>query len=184
MRMGKIMNKFVYTITSILFVIIAGVTAYMVIEKEEPAPTVVAEVEEPVAEEQPVEVPVVEESEPVEEVVESEEPAEEIHYYKYKVVNASWLHIRALPGLDSDPIGKLPRNYTGYVVKMTGDWTLVSAEGFIGYCSDDYLELEEIDVSEFPEQLMGYDETAAGTTIAEGRIGEVEEANTKSVKWF
>ena len=49
--MGKSMNKLVYTITSILFVIIAGATAYMVIEKDEPAPTVVAEVEEPVVEE-------------------------------------------------------------------------------------------------------------------------------------
>ena len=158
------MNKFVYTITTVLFIIIAGTTAYMMLEKEptEPKTAVVAEVE----------------PEPV------EEPVEEVHYYKYTVKDARWLHIRAMQGMDNDPVGKLPRGYTGYVVKMTGHWTLVCAEGYIGYCSDTYLELEEIEESAFPEELKGYDETAAGTTIAEGRIGEVEEANTKSAKWL
>ena len=178
------MNKFVYTITTVLFIIIAGTTAYMMLGKEptEPKTAVVAEVEpEPVEEPEPV---VVEEPVEEEEPEPVEEPVEEVHYYKYTVKDARWLHIRAMQGMDNDPVGKLPRGYTGYVVKMTGHWTLVCAEGYIGYCSDTYLELEEIEESAFPEELKGYDETAAGTTIAEGRIGEVEEANTKSAKWL
>ena len=179
------MNRFVYTITTIIFLIIAVATAYMVFEKDDTNTPVVAQVQEPV--EETTEVAVVEE-EPVveEESVEEpvEEPEEEVQYFKYKVKDASWLHIRAMQGMDNDPVGKLPRGYTGYVVKMTGHWTLLCADGYIGYCSDTYLELEEIDESEFPEELKGYDETAAGTTILEGKIGEVEEANTKSVRWL
>ena len=181
------MNKFVYTITTIIFVIIAGVTAYMVVEKPDTEKPVVAKVQEPVVQEEPIEVAEIEEpKEVVEETApEPEEPVEEdVQYFKYKVKDASWLHIRAMEGMDNDPIGQLPRGYTGYVVKMTGHWTLLCADGYVGYCSDTYLVLEEIDESEFPEELKGLDETTAGTRIAEGKIGEIEEANTKSVRWL
>jgi len=193
------MNRFVYTLTTIAFLVIAIITAYMVVEKNHSgskAP-VVAEVQEQeettevAVEEEPVQEEVVEEEPAVEEPVEEEsveeetvqEPEEEVEYYTYKVVGASWLHLRAKPEMDNEPVATVPRGYTGYVVKMTGHWTLICADGYIGYCSDTYLELEQIDESEFPDELKGYDENDAGTTIAEGKIGPVEEANAKNVKW-
>lgn len=188
------MNRFVYTLTTIIFVIIAGVTAYMVIDKngiqKTPAVETVQEasvddtavVEEPAQEAttENTETPAVEE--PKDDT--TTEPEEDVEYYTYTVKDASWLHIRAKEGMDNRPIGKLPRGYTGYVVKMTGHWTLVCADGYIGYCSDSYLDLEQIDASEFPSELKAFDENDAGITVLEGKIGEVEEANTKDVKWF
>ncbi|WP_028234548.1 hypothetical protein [Pseudobutyrivibrio sp. MD2005] len=179
------MNRFVYTLTTIIFVIIAGVTAYMVIDKngiqKTPAVETVQEasVEEPAVVEEPAQEPEVEEQ-----VEEPEPEPEEVKCYTYTVRDARWLHIRAEEGMDNDPVGKLPRGYTGYVVKMTGHWTLVCADGYIGYCSDSYLDLVEIDVSAFPEELKAFDENDAGTKPLEGKIGEVEEANAKNVKWF
>ncbi len=178
------MNRYIYTITTVLFLIIAGVTAYKAYEnmdKGSAAPAV-AEVQQPeVVKEEVAEEP---EPEPVAEEPVEEEPEEEaVEYYTYKVIDASWLHMRDVPDLDSEPVATLPRGYTGYVVEMTGHWTLICADGYIGYCSDTYLEFEQIDESEFPEELKGYDENSAGTTIAEGKIGPVEEANSKSVRW-
>ena len=139
--------------------------------------------QEPVIEEQITEEPAVEE--PAEEVPEEETTVEEdVTYYVYTVKGASWLNIRSEEGKDNDPVATIPRGYKGYVVEMTGHWTLLCADGYIGYCSDSYLELEEIAPEDFPDELKGYDASSAGTRIAEGKIGEVEESNEKSVKWL
>jgi hypothetical protein len=189
------MNKYVYTITTVLFFLIAVFTVSLVVNKDdtntnaaEPVQTAeVTDIEEPepepVVEEQTVEEPVVEE--PAEEEPEEETTVDEdVTYYVYTVKGASWLNIRSEEGKDNDPVATIPRGYKGYVVEMTGHWTLLCADGYIGYCSDSYLELEEIAPEDFPDELKGYDASSAGTRIAEGKIGEVEESNEKSVKWL
>ncbi|SFN82693.1 hypothetical protein SAMN05216351_101293 [Pseudobutyrivibrio sp. JW11] len=198
------MNKYVYTITTVLFFLIAVFTVSLVANKDdtntnaaEPVQTAeVTDMEEPesetvveeqvtqetVIEEQTVEEPVVEE--PAEEEPEEETVDEDVTYYVYTVKGASWLNIRSEEGKDNDPVATIPRGYKGYVVEMTGHWTLLCADGYIGYCSDSYLELEEIAPEDFPDELKGYDASSAGTRIAEGKIGEVEESNEKSVKWL
>jgi len=183
------MNRFIYTITTIVFVLIAGVTVYMVLDKDDTGANVAAVSQVQEQPEETDEVPVVEETveeeveEDAPEVVEEEPVDEDVNYYTYKVVGASWLNFRKEPGMDTNPVASIPRGYTGYVVEMTGHWTLLCADGYVGYCSDNYLEFEQIDASEYPDELKGYDESNAGTSIAEGKIGAVEEANTKSVNW-
>lgn len=185
------MNKYVYTITTVLFFLIAVFTVSLVVNKDdtntnaaEPVQTAeVTDMEEPEPEPEPE--PVVEEQVTQEPVIEEqtvEEPV--VTYYVYTVKGASWLNIRSEEGKDNDPVATIPRGYKGYVVEMTGHWTLLCADGYIGYCSDSYLELEEIAPEDFPDELKGYDASSAGTRIAEGKIGEVEESNEKSVKWL
>ena len=192
------MNKYVYTITTILFLGIAVLTVYFVLEKDKTDATETANIEvtaedeelEPVIEEPVTEEPVIDESviddSDIEETPEQEEPIEdeETEYYIYTVKGASSLNLRPEQGKANEPVATLPKGYTGYVLKMTGHWTLICADGYAGYCSDSFLNLEEIPSEDFPEELKGYDESSAGTKIAEGKIGEVENSNTKSVKWL
>lgn len=54
------------------------------------------------------------------------------------------LNIRSAPSLDGEIIGKVPPGRSGSVIELTNDgWALIDYQGIIGYCSRDYIELQE-----------------------------------------
>ncbi len=96
--------------------------------------------------------PVLEESEPyVEEPVQVEEAK---HYYEFTAINSTTiLHMREEPDINSRSIYKLKPGTTGYVLELGDDWSLVTAEEHVGYCSNEYLNMREIPEEEYPEEL-------------------------------
>lgn len=54
------------------------------------------------------------------------------------------LNIRSTPSLDGEIIGKVPPGRSGSVIELTNDgWALIDYQDIIGYCSRDYIELQE-----------------------------------------
>lgn len=56
------------------------------------------------------------------------------------------LNIRSAPSLNDPIIGKIPPGRGGSVMELTNDeWALIDYQGTVGYCSRDYIELQEND---------------------------------------
>lgn len=56
------------------------------------------------------------------------------------------LNIRSAPSLNDAIIGKIPPGRGGSVMELTNDeWALIDYQGTVGYCSRDYIELQETD---------------------------------------
>ncbi len=94
--------------------------------------------------------------EPVEESAESvpqETAAPEEHYYTFCVrSDISSLNLRTLPDLEGKILGRLRPGQTGYVLEKGGEWSLVTTGEKSGYVNNAYIELEEIDIADFPEE--------------------------------
>ena len=117
---------------------------------EESTEAVTEEPEEAVTEE-PSEEAV---EEPSEEVV-PEEPADGEKYYSCTAITskASRLNMRRQPTIKEKIVGTIPPGETGYVLETGDEWTKVCYKGHEGYCSNEYLNLQEITKEEYEEGL-------------------------------
>lgn len=90
-----------------------------------------------------------------EEVVETETD-EEIAYYSYTTNNTSAiLRVREEPSINSTVLQKLNPGSKGYVLEKGEEWCkVVTADNVVGYCSTEFLDLEEIDKEDFPEEYV------------------------------
>lgn len=86
--------------------------------------------------------------------VESEEAvSEEPQYYTFCVrADISSLNLRALPDMEGKILGRLLPEQTGYVLEKGEEWSLVTTGKKSGYVNNLYIELEEIDETDFPEE--------------------------------
>ena len=85
-----------------------------------------------------------------------EEPESNIKYYKFKVVTEKYnLRLREEPSTAAPVPEMMKKGETGYVLKTGDDWTKVYTElGNIGYCSSEYLELTEVEKSDYPIEIQ------------------------------
>ena len=86
---------------------------------------------------------------------EGDEEEEEVkHYYSFTAINTTTiLHMREEPDINSKSIYKLKPGTSGYVLELGDDWSLVTADTHVGYCSNEYLNMKEIPEDEYPEEL-------------------------------
>lgn len=86
--------------------------------------------------------------------VESEEAvSEEPQYYTFCVrADISSLNLRTLPDMEGKILGRLLPEQTGYVLEKGEEWSLVTTGKKSGYVNNLYIELEEIDEADFPEE--------------------------------
>ena len=118
----------------------------------------VFEEEEPIEEEDDYSV---KEEEPV--VVEVKEEADEdpsVRYYMFTVKNVDpYLNIRETDSMKADVIGRLKNEKRGYVIEQGPVWTKIATENLktIGYCYNEFLELEEIEKKDYPKELLKKD---------------------------
>ncbi|MBQ9590479.1 MAG: SH3 domain-containing protein [Butyrivibrio sp.] len=85
-----------------------------------------------------------------------EEPESNIKYYKFKVVTEKYnLRLREEPSSSAHISEMIKKGETGYVLKTGDVWTKVYTElGNIGYCSSEYLELTEVEKSDYPTEIQ------------------------------
>ena len=78
----------------------------------------------------------------------------EVHYYAFSLQGVSThLNVREEPALISASIAKLKPGATGYVLSQEDSWSkILTSDGIIGYCYNDYLALTEIPVEDFPAE--------------------------------
>lgn len=78
----------------------------------------------------------------------------ERHYYRFvTTTRIQRLHVRTGPSLTAEIIDRLDKGTTGYIITPGTDWSyLVTDDGRMGYCFNGYLELTEIDPSEYPDE--------------------------------
>ncbi|MCR5425827.1 MAG: SH3 domain-containing protein [Lachnospiraceae bacterium] len=78
----------------------------------------------------------------------------EVHYYAFSLQGvSSHLNVREEPSLISASIAKLKPGATGYVLSQEDSWSrILTSDGIIGYCYNDYLALTEIPVEDFPAE--------------------------------
>ena len=78
----------------------------------------------------------------------------EVHYYAFSLQGVtSHLNVREEPALISASIAKLKPGATGYVLSQEDSWSrILTSDGIIGYCYNDYLVLTEIPVEDFPAE--------------------------------
>lgn len=94
-----------------------------------------------------------------EEVVEAEPeptpeptPEPEKVYYKFKVATSiHHLRVRKEPDMDATILYYFEKGEEGYVLQNEGEWSLVSDGKRTGYCSNEYLNLTEIEKEDLPE---------------------------------
>ena len=79
--------------------------------------------------------------------VEPEPEAETPPSYSFRYTGTYLnLNIRSAPSLNDTIIGKIPPGQGGSVIELTNDkWALIDYQGTIGYCSRDYIELQEME---------------------------------------
>lgn len=86
------------------------------------------------------------------------EPATEaeIVYYSYVTNNTeSNLRVREEPSLNAKVLKRLYPGSKGYVLEKDDEWCKVVASGdTIGYCSTEFLDLEEIAKEDFPAEYV------------------------------
>ena len=110
--------------------------------------------EEPLEEEDDYQV----EKEPEEVVEEKKEEVPDVKYYMFTVKNVDpYLNIRETDSMKADVIGRLKNEKRGYVIEQGPVWTKIATENLktIGYCYNEFLELEEIDKADYPKELLG-----------------------------
>lgn len=121
-------------------------------DSEEPKEEISFEEEEPLEDDEDYQVA----EEPKE-----EEPAKEetpdVKYYMFTVKNVDpYLNIRETDSMKADVIGRLKNEKRGYVIEQGTTWTKIATENLktIGYCYNEFLELEEIDKADYPKELL------------------------------
>lgn len=62
-------------------------------------------------------------------------------------VSAGSLNLREAPGTDAPVLASLPRNTAVRAGELRGDWVQVSARGFVGWVSRDYLSASPTDAA-------------------------------------
>lgn len=92
-------------------------------------------------------------SEPEEPVsVEPPPVVDEPKYYSLITINHDTiLNMRIAPDIDAKSIARLDPGTKGYVLELDEEWSKVEADGLIGYCSNEYLSLTEIQKEDIPE---------------------------------
>lgn len=80
----------------------------------------------------------------------------EIVYYSYVTNNTeSNLRVREEPSLNAKVLKRLYPGSKGYVLEKDDEWCKVVASGdTIGYCSTEFLDLEEIAKEDFPAEYV------------------------------
>ncbi len=140
--------------------------------------------EETVEEENVVEEPVEEETaeEEAEEtpVIEEVEEKEEIVYYSFDTNHTkNKLRVRDKASLDGKVLEKLPLHSSGYVLEYDSEWCkVVTSSDTVGYCSTEYLNLTEVDESDFPEEYRD----KVTTTRVNNLIGDADESEASLEK--
>ena len=89
--------------------------------------------------------------EKVEEVPVIVEEKEKVSYFKVTTTNRfSPLNVRIAPGLFSEIIGKLNPRSEAYVLEKGEEWSKIKTDTVEGYCSNQYLDFQEISKEDFP----------------------------------
>ncbi|MBO5552225.1 MAG: SH3 domain-containing protein [Lachnospiraceae bacterium] len=79
---------------------------------------------------------------------------EEKHYYSFISNNETTdLRMREEANENSKIVYRLKPGTTGYVVYLGDEWSWVYADGYEGYCANEYLTLKEISEEDYPEEL-------------------------------
>lgn len=78
--------------------------------------------------------------------VQTEPESETDTLYSFRYIGTKQnLNIRNTPSIDATIIGKIPVGGCGSVLELTNEsWILASYNGIVGYCSRDWIELQEI----------------------------------------
>ncbi|SEF38965.1 SH3 domain-containing protein [Butyrivibrio sp. Su6] len=102
------------------------------------------------------EAPAETEAEPAEEPATEPATEAEIVYYSYVTNNTeSNLRVREEPSLNAKVLKRLYPGSKGYVLEKDDEWCKVVASGdTIGYCSTEFLDLEEIAKEDFPAEYV------------------------------
>ncbi len=85
------------------------------------------------------------------------EDVPDIKYYMFTVKNVDpYLNIRETDSMKADVIGRLKNEKRGYVIEQGTIWTKIATVDLktIGYCYNEFLELEEIDKADYPKELL------------------------------
>ncbi len=141
--------------------------------EDEPAEEDVTEEEDdpPVAEETIEEV-----------VIEEEDETEQKVYYSFKTNHTQRrLRLRDEPSLSGNVITMLNMNSTGYVLEYDEEWCkVVTGKDTVGYCATEYLDLTEIEESEFPKEFVDQVTTTKIDTLSgEDLSGDSSEPELK-----
>ena len=105
--------------------------------------------EEPVSEE-----PVSEEPAPEETQEDRDILPEEKHFYSFTTNNVTTdLRMREEASDTSPIVYRLRPGTTGYVIYLGDEWSWVYADGYEGYCANEFLALKEISEEDYPEEL-------------------------------
>ena len=92
----------------------------------------------------------------VEEKAPTEEPKEDngVKYYSFIANNTDGrLNVRKEPSIKAKIVARMHPGDKGYVLSIGDEWTHVSVSDKQGYCSNEYLALQEIPEGEYPEEL-------------------------------
>ncbi len=150
---------------------------------EEPEVEEIIEEEELAEEEEDVEAPeedLEEEDAETSVIIEEdgEDTDEEIVYYSYVTNHTkNVLRVRDTPSLEGEVLEKLRMNSKGYVLEYDSKWCkVITASNTVGYCATDFLNLTEIDETDFPEEYR--DEVT--TTKVEKLVGDSDESESDS----
>ena len=96
--------------------------------------------------------------------IDEPQPDSNIKYYTFKVVTEKYnLRLRDEPSSSAHISEMMKKGETGYVLKTGDVWTKVYSElGNIGYCSSEYLELTEVEKSDYPTEIQDLVEAPDG----------------------
>ena len=91
---------------------------------------------------------------PVEEIAEDLQTSStesSVVYYKFLTTNIlTPLNVRTAPGMEAAIIATLPPSSSGYVLEKGEEWSKIKTDNLEGYCSNQYLQLEEISKEDYP----------------------------------
>lgn len=81
-----------------------------------------------------------------------EEPVRE--YYSFVTNNVtSHLNMRSEPGMEAKVIYRLPPRSSGVILELGDEWSKVLADGYTGYCSNEYMTMKEMTKEEYEAAL-------------------------------
>ena len=124
--------------------------------------------------------PALESSEEIMEEPMQEEPEPEKEYYSFVSTNVeNGLNMRIEPDINSESIYKLPPGSKGLVIELGDTWSKVSAQGYTGYCDNEYLSMRQITKEEYLKQI---DEMEFAGEEASSGQEEVPSAETESAE--
>ncbi|MCR4591180.1 MAG: SH3 domain-containing protein [Lachnospiraceae bacterium] len=75
-------------------------------------------------------------------------------YYSFIANNTTGrLNVRRSPSVKDKIVYRMYPGDGGYVITIDDEWTYVSVSDIKGYCANEYLALQEISESDYPEEL-------------------------------